>query len=524
MKTSALVISFLLLIVSLLGVYKAYSLPTERSVAEEVTLVNYQHQGKFDFVAYLKPSYLYGPEPQAPLPPPPDVMKYPAAIINRFNLTFNYRFLPDSPVTGTSEEAEVRAIVKNTGANEEKEITLVPRTSEVGDFAITFPLDISDNVSDNNITLTDNISGSEIIITAYVYTTIETDAGPLFQSFAQSLPMQAQGPMIEVGGDLNYTSPGHFGELNYKQCGEFSYDVHLRPSSTFGPITLKSPAVISPPPPPLKAISSGNAVMTKLVDTMNMSFFYHLASSQPIKKQEETVTIEAILENPQKWSKTIELVPLTDENGDFTVTFPLDLEYLSELFSNIQQETGVSISARNLTIRAEVHTLADTDFGKISADFTQNVNSNLGENILTWSDNLTKSAPGSIKTTQVVPRTEKYLGLPVSQIRMLLIIIPSIILVLFISSLVWCFWSRRGKLTATEKEAQQAQKKYKNIIVEIKELPEVKPGETVILMNSLDDLIRTAEGLLKPLLHKSEGQRHIYCVFDAQTRYEYHLS
>jgi hypothetical protein len=123
-----------------------------------------------------------------------------------------------------------------------------------------------------------------------------------------------------------------------------------------------------------------------------------------------------------------------------------------------------------------------------------------------------------------VPQTEKYLGLPVSQTRILLAVVASIILVLFIFSLLGYFWPRQGKLTAMEKKAQQAQKKYKNIIVEIKELPEVKPGETVILLNSLDDLTRTAEGLLKPLLHKAEGQRHIYCVFDAATRYEYHLS
>jgi hypothetical protein len=524
MKKGLLIISFLLFAASLFGVYKAYSLPTERAVTEEVTLLDYQHQGKFDYLVYLKPSYLYGPEPQEPLPPPPDLMKYPTGIIDRFNVTFNYRFVSDRPIAGTSEEVEVRAIVKSPGAKEEKEIILAPKTSKTGDFTITFPLDISDNISDNYITISDNISGSEITITAYVYATFETEAGPVFESFTQSLPMQARGPLVEVEGDLNYTSSGYVGELNYEQHGEFSYEVYLKPGSSFGPITLKPPSMISPTPAPPETMGPENTIMSKLVDGMNITFFYHLESSQPIKKLDEAVAIEAVLENPEKWSKTIELVPLTNKSGDFTVTFPLDLKQFSELFDTIQQETGGSASARNLTIKAKVHTLADTDFGTIDADFTQSINTDLTGDTLVWSDNLTKSEPGSIKTTRVVPQTEKYLGLPVSQTRILLAVVASIILVLFIFSLLGYFWPRQGKLTAMEKKAQQAQKKYKNIIVEIKELPEVKPGETVILLNSLDDLTRTAEGLLKPLLHKAEGQRHIYCVFDAATRYEYHLS
>jgi hypothetical protein len=523
MKTSLPIISFLLLIVSLFGLFRAYNLPTERLVIQEVTLLDYQHQGKFDYLVYLKPSHLYGPEPQEPPPPPPELMKYPVAIVDRFNLTFSYSLVPDRPVAKTSEEVEVRAIVKSPGAKEDNEIILIPRTSKTGDFTVTFPLDISDNVSDSQIAVSDNISGSEITITAYVYATFETEAGPVFESFTQSLPMRARGPLIEVAGDLSQTSPGHIGELNYEQHGEFNYEVRLRTDSPFGPVILKPPSVISPTPVSPQAMSPENTIISGLVDSVNMSFSYHLESSKPIKKLDEAVTIEAVLESPGKWSKTIELVPLTNKNEDFTVTFPLDLEQLSVLFDNIQQETATSASARNLAIEAKVRVLADTDFGTIDENFTQSVSTDLNEDVIAWSDNLTKSEPGSFKTTDIVPRTEKLLGLPVSQTRILLAVITGIILVLFAFSLLWYFWRRQAKLTTTEKEAQQAHKKYKNIIVEIKDLPEVKPGETVILLNSLDDLIRTAEGLLKPVLHKAEGQRHIYCVFDAATRYEHQI-
>ncbi len=523
MKTSLPLISLVLLIVSLSGLFKAYNLPKEKAVNEEVTLLDYQHQGKFDYLVYLKPSHLYGPEPQEPPPPPPELMKYPAAIIDYFNLTFSYRFVPDRPLAGTSEEVEVRATMGSPGTKEAKEIVLVPKTARTGDFTVAFLLNISDNVSDNQITVSDNVSGSEITITADVYATFETDAGPVFESFTQSLPMRARGPLIEVEGDLSQASPGHIGALNYEQRGEFDYKIYLGNDSPFGPITLGPPPVISPTPLPLKTAGPENPIITKLVDSMNMSFSYHLASSQPVKKLDETVMIDAVLESPEKWSKTIEVVPLTNKSGDFTVTFPLDLKQLSALFDDIQQETGVAASARDLAIRAKVRVLADTDFGKIDENFTQSINTDLKGDEIAWSDNLTKSEPGSIKATRVVARPEEFLGRPVPQTRVLLAVVTGIILVLFAFSLFWFLRRRQEKLTPVEKATRQAQKKYKNIMVEVKELPEVKPGEAVIALNSLDDLVRTAEGLLKPVLHKAEGQGHIYCVFDAATRYEHRM-
>ena len=523
MKISLIAISLLLLIVSIFGVSKAYSLPTEIDVAEEVTLVDYQHRGKFDYAAYLKPSYFLGPEPQEPPPSPPDIMKYPAGIIDRFNLTFSYRFVPDRPVVKTTGEVDVKATVISSGAKGGQEIILVPRTLKVGDFTTHFTLDVSDNVSDDYITISENITGKEVIITANIYTTIETDDGPVFESFSQSLPMKVKGPLIEVEGNLKHTTSGHISELNYTQYGGFNYEVCLKPDSPFGSIVLKPPPEIVPEPPPLKVVENEPNIMSQLVEGMDIDFFYHLESSQPVHNLDEEVTVEAILENPGRWSKTIELVPLTSKSGDFTVGFPLDLKRLEGLFDAIQQETGVSVSERNLIIRAKVHTLAETDFGAIDADFVQTLDADLGGNMLVWSENLTKSQTGAIKTTRFVPQTEKFLGMAVSQIRKLLIVVTVIIFIFFVLSILWYFWPRQEKLSILEKKVLQARKKYKDTIVEVAELPEFGPGETVIQLDSLDDLVRTAEGLFKPVLHKTVGQKHIYYVFDSGVRYEHHL-
>ena len=59
------------------------------------------------------------------------------------------------------------------------------------------------------------------------------------------------------------------------------------------------------------------------------------------------------------------------------------------------------------------------------------------------------------------------------------------------------------------------------MIVDIEELPEIKPNETVIPLSSLDDLARIADDLVKPVLHQVEEGKHIYCVVDGVVRYQY---
>jgi hypothetical protein len=43
MKITLIAVSFLLLILSLVGIYQVYGLPTEKAVPEEVSLLDYEH-------------------------------------------------------------------------------------------------------------------------------------------------------------------------------------------------------------------------------------------------------------------------------------------------------------------------------------------------------------------------------------------------------------------------------------------------------------------------------------------------
>jgi len=76
-------------------------------------------------------------------------------------------------------------------------------------------------------------------------------------------------------------------------------------------------------------------------------------------------------------------------------------------------------------------------------------------------------------------------------------------------------------ISGMEEEALRAKRKHKGVIVDVSELPATGAGEAVIPIGSVDELVRTADALLKPVLHKAETDKHTYCVIDGAIRYQY---
>ena len=518
-NNKAIFITSIVLLALIFGVYQAFTVPSE--IEEQATVLNYEHKGEFDYLAYLHASYLFGDIPletsletNGSPASPPSTPKYPIEIVDAFDMTFTYRFVPDKPVTKISEQVEVKAVLHKPPMGEE-EVILVPTTDLTGDFTVSFFMNASELASSAITT-----------IKANVYTTVETDAGPVFESFSQSLTIESKGPLLEVSRDLTNTQRASFGELSYEQSGGFDYSVRLKPDSPWGAITLSPPSPepsALPPLPSAKTLGPGEAIPHRLFDRMDVTFSYSFESDWPVSRVAEEVEINAILVNPGVWSKTFVLVPLTKKSGDFTVTFPLDNEDFShfiDVYKAIGKETGVS-TPYNLTIKADVHTVAQTNFGPIDEEFSQTLSTILGSNVLEWEGELVGSKPGAIETSRIIPNPNKFVGLSIIQIRSLSASVAGVIFILLVYLIVMKIWFKPEKLSPIEEEVLRARKKHKDVIVDIGELPEAKAREMVIQLSSLDELIKAADGLLKPVLHKAEAHKHTYCVIDGLTRYEY---
>jgi len=330
------------------------------------------------------------------------------------------------------------------------------------------------------------------------------------EQFVYSLPIRLSKTLIEVDGNLRHQSSG---------VGEFDYLVNLKGNSIFDTESLK--------PPPVPVMSStttlkpGQVLFSKLVDRMDVTFSYRFRADRPVEVTAD-VEITAVLEAAKLWSKRFPILS-TRSDGDFEVSFPLDLVYYLELLETIRTETGAA-GESSVILTANVHTVAETEFGTIEETFSQSVKGTLKGSVLEW-DELAKTEPGSIEETSVIPNPNKYLGLSVSGVRILSATLAGGFLLLFLLSAVRYVRFKPAELPPTEKEALRVRKKYRQMMAEATVQTPIK-GEKIISLGSIEDLITVANELGKPVIHQAPGnpeEPHAYYVFDGATRYQYVL-
>jgi hypothetical protein len=532
-----LVISGVLFLASLIGVFTVFAQSSE--VEQETKLLDYEHQGRFSYLAYQKASYLFddffpeteeSPEteensqtteiPKIPISSP----KYPIEITDRFDITFTYQLVSnqDELVTRISEEVEVMLSLRKPDEAAE-EIVLVPNSTQTGSFTVNFSLEASE------------LAVSTIsVIKVKVYTTIETATGPIFESFNQNLIIESNGPLIELDEDLSSIQQGSFGELIYWQIGEFDYSVRLKSNSPWGAIEIGPPPVIpspSPPPPspppPLssKVLGPKDIIFFNLLERIDMTYHYRLLATRPLKQVTSKVVITAVLEGVGVWSKRYPLLS-TEESGDFDVNFTLDLFKYLELLQIIRQETGTSAEAGALSIIVDVHTTAETGFGPIDEVFSQTLSTVLENSAPAWNDELLLTKPGSIKATSLIPNPNKYLGLSLGGVRTLSTTAMVVFFLSLLFSVVLYVRFKPVKPSPSQGEALRVQKKYGKLMAEATVHTPME-GEMIISLSSIEDLTRIADELAKPIIHQvpdTSKEQHIYYVIDGLTRYQYILS
>jgi hypothetical protein len=75
-----------------------------------------------------------------------------------------------------------------------------------------------------------------------------------------------------------------------------------------------------------------------------------------------------------------------------------------------------------------------------------------------------------------------------------------------------------------DEEAIRVKRERQDVIVDVQELTPSSISDTVIPFDSLDELVKMADALPKPVLHKAEPEKHTYQVIDGTVRYMYVLS
>jgi len=494
----SLIVVFLLLLGSGIGVWRTFSTTTERE--EQVALVSYEHKGEFDYLVYLKPAATQVTSPT-----------YFRKIIDTMDVSFSYVFTPDEPVTQVTEEVEISVVLASPG-NWQKELILVPRTSKTGNFTIPVPLNLSE-IQAVAATIAQEIgfSGStDVTLKASVHVVADTGSGRLEDDFVQTVGIEEEGANLQWVGNLGVVQKGFYEQLRYEHRGRFDYTIKLKPNTLFGPITLKSDSHQQPP----TTLSPGKSLDTTKIEFIDGTFSYQFDCDQPLTQDWATVEVIGGVQNPGYWTETFVLVPERQERGDFTTTFAMDPTAFTDLIDSAVEQTGSSASSYNLFITANVHMFGETDYGTIDESFSQSLTGTSTGATITWDSALDRSQSGSISETVTVansvwPARGGAIG--------------ALALVLLLGSyVVWNYAHVKPvALSAVEEEARRVRKKHKDVIVDVEELPTAILGEMVASMNSLEELVKAADALLKPVLHKAEPGKHTYRVIDGVMAYEY---
>lgn len=519
LRVGSVALLSLLLIGSVFGVWKAYTTWAERE--EAFPLVSYEHHGEFDYSVFVESTHLFGSSP--PETPGGDAEARPlyfTNIINDIDVKFCYEFASYSPVKEVSSEGNIVAII--TGPSGWKKMFPLKSFSELGStFTITFPLALEQFNEEIN-TIEEELGIRErpveenvynLVIEARVDVQANNGSKWIKDTFVQPMEIKVGRGTLQWDNELVLSERKLHEGFSYQHRGNFDYTIRLKRNSLYGTeINTLNPTLYQSSP----AISrpAGEVYFPKITDIMWANFSYRFNSSRPVTNLTEEVEITAVLEFPDMWSKTFTLVEESQKSGDFTIDFPVDINYFHALTAIIREELGMGAAAHNLTIKAVVHTTADSEFGHIDEAFTQTLEGRLGVTNITWSDELVKSQPRTIEGTRIVSNPN------VNIYRLWSPLVLAVVLLAFFL-VVWNAVRARPIVSRIEEEAFRAKKKYKGVIVDVNELLPVRPAETIVPFGSVDELVKVADALLKPVLHQATIEEHIYCVIDGLTRYEY---
>jgi len=488
---------------------------------EDVLGAKYEHRGQFDYTVYLKPSILYGDavltgeqEEAGNVP-----MIFFRDIIEQVGLIFSYKFDSLQPLTGVTSRVVVSIIAENPGIWQKKMV----QSQEIytgQDFRVDFPLSLSSLervVADIEEEIGISTTQRNFIIRAVVHTTAETALGETIRDeFSYELEAVLTAKRLELKGNLEDTKEGYREGIRYEGKGRFDYEVSLKPNKLYETSVLRSePPPVTQPPTPGQTLGPGLVYFPRMINNIEARFSYQFLCDRPISEQSHEVEVMAIVENPGKWSRTLVVVPKTHKARSFAISFPVDIRYFTMVIDAIGQETGVRGTSHNITLKANVRTVAQTDAGTVNEVYTQTLGATLEGNSLTFDKELSRSDSGTIGGAALPGAS----GEGRSKVPW------TAGLVLALLALGYFGWSQTrvglAPVSAGEAEAGRARKRYKQMMVDVAELPEVKPNDTVVALRSVDDLVRIADDLARPVLHQEGEGRHTYCLIDSGVRYLY---
>lgn len=297
----------------------------------------------------------------------------------------------------------------------------------------------------------------------------------------------------------------------YEEVGTYDYTARLKPNTIYDNRTTLKP---------------GQGVLYRqITESIDTLFTYTFQGDRPANIT-ITYSIDVSLPN---WRKSIYTIPVKTRNytgttAQFSTNFNFNIDSIEALKQTLEAETRAGVSDYNVTIRPQILTTAKTEVD------TQTLNVNLTSftPTLAYTFRYDSISTSSLEYTRPGARTYTetiYLAWVMNQRYASYGFSAASFAGLAITS--WAFTKTRPRALKPAKPIEEIISPFQEVIAESAGEPTYKGQTATITMKSLEDLIKVADWLGKPVLSyqkpkssKSAEFTRVFYVLDGITRYE----
>lgn len=296
----------------------------------------------------------------------------------------------------------------------------------------------------------------------------------------------------------------------YGYEGIYDYTVALRPNTIYDNKTSLKPGE--------------GTIYRRITDHIDVNFTYFFGGDLMANFTIKYITREYV--QTSSWEKQIDEFPeeIIESSGD-TLNFSLNNiptilpSSILLIVNKINVDTGISLSDYNLNITIEMHIEAKTSAGTVEEDFVPSLKVDF-KGTLDQGEIISITGLEYTKTGDIT-KTEKIYQPWVEQQRDICYGFSTVSFFGLAVSIWFYTKNRPSKPPEAEKLIEEIIGPYEEIIVEAGQKQLSKPA-TTITMKTLEDLVKVADTIGKPILHTYEApETHVFSIIDGDTQYKF---
>jgi len=299
----------------------------------------------------------------------------------------------------------------------------------------------------------------------------------------------------------------------YQHLGVYDYMAQLRPNLIYNKTTLKP---------------GEGPVYLRITESLDFSSTYTFQSNSQANAT-ITYSVEEYVQST-RWTRQLNTTTeITINARGTTIGIPIEnvpsitVDTIQSLAAQLDQEIGLYASEYNTTILIKIQTTAETTEGTINEQFnptlTLTFKSGTSEGDIIDIQGLENTKTGAMTQENTIHNdwviNQRYASYGLAAVALA---------GLAFTGLAYTK-AKPTKLEKPEKYLEEIIEPYEDIIAEVTQEPTYKAPLTTMPMKSMEDLVKIADNLAKPILHiEKVGNNHVFYVIDETTLYEYTIT